>query len=171
MSTHWNIDDIIFKPLWCRYIIWRHRSRSTLVQVVASCFLSDGSNLLPEPMSTKIKAVVWHSPGGNCIANAEDICIIGFIQWKHKQHNQVHTCIITHKWCITRQLPMKLEVYRDDSLRNGFRSTCGGWELDANQNILFLLIQSIMFHYLYLIMMYNLNNVYKYLRSYGQWWI
>ena len=80
---------IILNSLWPSDTIWRHRSGSTLVQVMA-CLLPDGTKPLPEPMLT------YHQSGlvtFTCGHFRTKCSIYLSLIWVWKSIIQDHSCI------------------------------------------------------------------------------
>ena len=61
----------LFSSFWPRDTIWRHRSRSTLAQVLACCLMAPSHYL--NQYWLIISKVLWHSYEGNFAGNAPDI--------------------------------------------------------------------------------------------------
>ena len=59
----------VVNSLWPRDTIWRHGSRSTLVQVMACCLTAPSYYL--NQCWLIFSKVLWHSPQGNFIRNAQ----------------------------------------------------------------------------------------------------
>ena len=61
-----------FNSLWPSDAIWHHRSKSTLVQVMACCLTAPSHH--PSQCWLIISEVLWHLPEGNFAGNAQDMC-------------------------------------------------------------------------------------------------
>ena len=60
-----------FNSSWPSDATWWHKSRSTLIQVMASCLMVPNHYL--NQCWLIINDILWHSPGGNFTRNARDI--------------------------------------------------------------------------------------------------
>ena len=62
-----------FNSLWSGVAIWRHRSGSTLAQVMACCLKAPSYYL--NQCWFLISEILWHSPGSNFTLNAQAVIL------------------------------------------------------------------------------------------------